>query len=140
MRAGDGAASVAARTEWLNRSLSAGQRPVRASVPDHARAAPRCGRSGRPAGRSGRARAGAGSSARSASSATGAGPSRRRDTPGAGHDERHVAVVGGVAAVLGDLLDLAGVDDAVLRDADQVRGVACRRPARRPERSAAAPV
>ncbi len=38
----------------------------------------------------------------------------------AGHDERHVPVRRGVAAVLRDLADLARVDDAVLRDPDQV--------------------
>jgi hypothetical protein len=40
---------------------------------------------------------------------------------GAGDEERHVAVLGAVAAVLGDVAGLAGVDDPVLDEADQVR-------------------
>ena len=42
----------------------------------------------------------------------------------AGHDKWHVAIVGGIAAVLGHFVDPAGVDDAVLAEADDVRGVA----------------
>jgi hypothetical protein len=43
---------------------------------------------------------------------------------GAGDHEWHVPVIGSGAAVLGDLADPAGVDDTVLGDPHQVRGVA----------------
>src|SRR5262249_50863789 len=42
----------------------------------------------------------------------------------AGHDQCDVSVVVGSPAVFGDLLHAAGVNDAVLRDADEVGGVA----------------